>query len=111
MAHHVIFVGIGGTVLTLDSTSGNEVWSTAFNGADFASVILLGTTLYASAEGEVSAVDLASGEILWQHKLKGIGTGFVTFTGAGQVPPSMASRKRQQDNDGGAAAAAAAAAT
>jgi glucose dehydrogenase len=96
MAQHLIFVGIRGTVLALDSTSGSEIWRTSLKGADFVNVVLLGSTLFASANGEVFAVDPTTGQILWQNKLTGLGMGFVTFAGAGQVPPSMASRKRQQ---------------
>jgi len=45
----------------------------------------------------------ATGAILWQNKLKGLGTGFVTIAGAAQVR-AIARRKKQDDDAAGAGA-------
>ncbi len=102
-----LFVGICGMVLSLDAATGQEAWRTRLKGGDFVNVCLMDSGLYASTKGELFALDGATGAILWHNKLTGLGTGFVTIGGAGQVPPAMAKRRKQQNDAGGAAAAAA----
>ena len=76
-------------------------------GSSFVNVTLHGRTIVAATRGELFGLDASTGTILWKNKLKGLGTGFITIAGAGQVP-GMAALHSQED--GGAAAAGAAAA-
>ena len=102
-----ILIGIQGTVLALDPTTGDERWRTELKGTSFVNVTLHGRTIVAATRGELFGLDASTGTIVWRNKLKGLGTGFITIAGAGQVP-AMA---LQTHDDGGAAAAAAAAAS
>ena len=102
----MIFIGIRGTALALDPSSGSEVWRAVLKGGDFVNVSLVEGTVYAATKGELFALDPATGQILWHNTLKGLGTGFVTMAGSAQVPPAMASRRRQQQQAAAAAAAA-----
>ena len=92
----VVFIGIRGTVLALDSATGTELWRTPIKGADFVNVALVDGGLYASARGELFALDPETGFILWSNKLKGLGMGLVTIAGSSQAPPGAAELRRRQ---------------
>lgn len=91
-----IFVGVRGTVLALDASSGTEVWRTSLKGADFVNVTALDRQIIAATKGEVFALDPASGTVLWNNKLKGLGLGFVTVAGSDQVTAAAAGYRRKQ---------------
>ena len=94
-----VFVGICGTVLALDRSTGEEIWRTALKGSDFVNVALDGGQLLASARGEVYCLDPATGEILWSNPLKGLGWGLVSFTSpsiAGAAACLSEEHRRQQ---------------
>ncbi len=97
MTNGDLYVGLGGTVLALDPVTGTERWRRHLKGLDFVNVALVGTSLVAATKGEVFGLDPSTGQVLWHNKLKGLGRGFVTFVGAGQAPPAMASQRRKQD--------------
>lgn len=101
-----VCIGIQGTVLMLDATTGTEIWRAKLKGSSFVNVVVSDGRVYASARGELFALDAATGKILWNNKLKGLGTDLVTIAGGGQVPPGA---KRRQDAEAAAATAAAAA--
>jgi glucose dehydrogenase len=100
-----IYIGIQGSVLALDPSTGIELWQTDLRGREFVNVTVQGGMIVAATKGEVFALETGTGAILWRNKLKGLGMGFVTIAGAAQAPP-MARRKEQ--NDGSTAAATAA---
>jgi hypothetical protein len=90
-----IFIGIAGTVVALDRTTGHEVWRTDLKGADFTNVVLQDGDLFATTKGELFCLDPATGLIRWQNPLKWLGTGLVTIaTSGGQQTVSM--REKQQ---------------
>lgn len=100
-----IIVGVRGVVLALDPATGTELWRRTLRSGHFANVATHGKLVIATTRGEVFALDRTTGHVLWNNPLRGLGWGFVTIAGAGQVPPM---RQSQQDSDGAAAAAVAA---
>ncbi len=102
-----VFIGIKGTVVALDASTGQEIWRTDLPGAYFVNVASVGAGLYASTKGEMFSLDPATGSVLWHNKLKGLGVGFVTIAGGRQVPTAAALLKQRQSDAGAAAAAAA----
>ena len=105
-AQDAVFIGVQGTVLALDSATGEEIWRTSLKGSDFVNVTLLDDRLYASTKGEMFALDPGTGTTLWRNKLKGLGLGFVTIAGSAQVPVAAAWRIKQRAAAAGGAAAA-----
>jgi len=91
-----LFIGVRGTVLALDASSGTELWRTRLKGADFVNVTALDRQVIAATKGEVFALDPASGTMLWQNKLKGLGLGFVTVAGSDQVTTAAANERRRR---------------
>ena len=108
-ADDAVYIGVQGTVLALDASSGSERWRTRLKGSSFVNVAPQGRFILASTRGEIFALDPATGHVIWNNKLKGLGVGFVTIGGAGEVA-MMAAAQEQSDNAAGTAAAAAAAA-
>jgi outer membrane protein assembly factor BamB len=99
-----VYIGIGGTVLALDRTTGQEVWRNKLKMSDFVSVVLRDGDLYATAAGEIYCLDPATGVVRWHNQLKGLGRGLVTIATAEGGQVATMREKRQRD----AAAAASA---
>ncbi len=103
---NLIFIGIAGTVVALDRSTGSEVWRSKLGG-DFVNVFLQDGDLYAATKGEFFRLDPATGDIRWQNPLKGFGRGLITIAASGGQQVVVMREKAQRD----AAAAAAASST
>jgi len=103
----LVFIGIKGSVVALNRSTGEQVWATRLKGSDFVNVVLDGETLLASCWGEVFCLDPLTGRGLWHNPLRGFGIGLSTITtvnspGGGAVPMAQ---KRRSDEQSSAAAA------
>ena len=98
-----IFVGIKGTVVAIDRTSGETLWSTGLKGSEFVNLTLQDGDLFASCRGRLYKLDPGTGAIQWCNELPGLGWGIVTIAGASQVATSE--EKRRRDAQRAAAAA------
>lgn len=107
MASNVIYLGIKGTVVALNRTTGEELWRTALKGGDFVNVVLDDNQLYATTKGEIFCLNIKTGEPLWHNKLSGLGLGLITIAtpDGSQIVPAQEKRMR----DAAAATAAASA--
>ena len=94
-----VYIGIRGTVLSLEASTGAELWRTELAGADFVNVALMDGKIYAATRGEMFALDRATGAILWRNELKNLGLGFITIAGGEQIP-AAALAKMRRDSDG-----------
>ena len=103
-----LFIGINGTVLAIDRTTGRTVWETPLQRGDFVNVVLDGGELYAATRGELYRLDPATGEVLWNNGLKGKGYGPIAIAQSPDGNWGTIEEKRRRD---AAAAASTAAAT
>ena len=105
-----IYVGIRGTVLALDRSSGAEMWRADLKRGDFVNVVLDRDVVLAATKGELFCLDSATGKILWNNELKGLGRGLMTVATAnsplGSVVPNIAKKRRDDEAAAGATAAA-----
>jgi outer membrane protein assembly factor BamB len=85
-----LYVGIGGHVVALRPSDGQEIWRQKVKTAAFMTVFGSGDVVYAGAGGELFCLDAASGQIRWRNRLKGLGNGLVSFAGASQVEVAAA---------------------
>lgn len=91
MSDSPIFVGIGGSVLAIDASTGQERWRQKISsGATYTTVALLHERLYATASGEIWCLDPATGDVIWHNRLKGLGVGYVSVAGAERTVPVFA---------------------
>jgi outer membrane protein assembly factor BamB len=100
----LIVIGIAGTVVALDRSTGQELWRTNLKGGDFTNVVLQDGDLFATTKGELFCLDPATGSIRWQNPLKGLGRGLVTIASAGGQQTVLMREKRQRDEAAAAAA-------
>ena len=109
---NVIFVGIANTVLALEERTGDEVWRSALRTSDFTTVLWDGEVLIAASGGEAYRLDPATGAVLWNNKLKGLGRGIVSLASprtasAVDAQSVLAAQRRRAEQEAAAAATAA----
>ena len=107
----LIFVGIKGTAIALDRTTGKQVWATHLKGSNFVNVLLQGEQVLATTCGEVFCLTAMNGDPLWNNPLTGFGLGLATLSTAFASPNANASilaeemnRQERQRSSAGAAA-------
>lgn len=80
-----LMVGIKGHVLSIDAATGEERWRTKLPVRMASAVILThhgdDQSVLAGCSGELCCLDRASGQVLWQSPLKGLGLGLVGLEG------------------------------
>ena len=76
---NVIYIGVGGHVVAIREATGDEVWRTKLRRANFVTICVRPTAIYAGAAGHLYCLDPASGAIRWHNGLDGLGTGLVAF--------------------------------
>ncbi len=85
-ASGMLYVGIKGSVVALDRRTGLEAWRTVLKASvartsTFVCVFRDGDLVVATCNGEVYAMDPASGSLLWHNPLKGLGLGLTSLAG------------------------------
>jgi outer membrane protein assembly factor BamB len=109
----MIYLGLKGSVIAVDSATGQLVWETDLKGVDFVNVIIDGNNLFATTRGEIYCLDPQGGGIRWHNPLKGYGLGLVTIAADGVAPNTavIAAEKRRRDQQQASAATGATAAS
>jgi outer membrane protein assembly factor BamB len=100
-ARDLIYIGVRGTVLGLDRSTGVEIWRADLKGSDFVNVVLDGDRVIATTKGELFCLDSNTGERLWTNELRGLGRGLVTVATASSplgsaLPPAEKKRREQE---------------
>ena len=80
---NLIFIGIAGTVVALDRSTGSEVWRSKLGG-DFANLFLQDGDLYAATKGEFFRLDPADRRHLLAKSAKGVGPRTHHYRGVGR---------------------------
>lgn len=99
----MLFVGIRGVVLALHRRNGQVLWETSLKGWDFVTLVLDNGDLLATAKGEISCLDPATGRIRWTNPLRGYGYGIISIATQGQsssnpAAAAVAEAARQSDD-------------
>src|SRR5215510_11437307 len=107
----IIYLGVKGSVVAIDSATGQSIWSTSLKGAEFVNVVLDGGNLFAATRGEIFCLDPQTGGIRWHNPLRGYGWGLITIAGEGipQNVSSVTAEKRRRDQQQASAASRASA--
>ena len=82
----VVIIGIKGSVLALNASTGAEIWATHCKGSTFINVHEQDGRIFATTYGEIFCLDALTGQILWHNPLRGLGFGHITISGSPQVP-------------------------
>lgn len=103
----LIYVGIKGAVVALNSATGLEVWARKLKGSEFVNVALRGHDVLAATSGEVFCLDAQTGDLRWHNPLKGYGLGLVAMAGNGMSVEQLAVLAEKVRRNAEAAAASA----
>jgi len=98
-----LFIGINGTVLAIDRNTGEIAWQKHLKGGDFVNVVLDGSELYAATKGRVYRLEPATGGIVWENSLAGMGWGLVSIASPPDGNAAAMRRKQQLDEEAPAA--------
>lgn len=103
----LVFVGIKGHVLALDSATGAERWRTKLEGvrmraSSFVHLHRDADNLYATYNGELFCLEPASGMVRWHNQLTGLGTGLASVLSDAPSrvesgPASLFEEQRRED--------------
>src|SRR5215471_6210395 len=105
----LIYVGIGGSVVALERTTGERVWVTHLKGRNFVNVLVDDGKILATCGGEIFCLDPFTGDGVWHNPLKGLGTGLTTIATASQsqgVAAPAAAEQQIRDEQAASSAAA-----
>ena len=102
----LVFVGIKGSVVALNRSTGEQVWATHLKGSGFVNVVLDTGRILATTSGEIFCLDANTGQGMWHNPLKGFGLGLATIAteSAPQGNTTAMAEKQQQDEEAAAAA-------
>jgi outer membrane protein assembly factor BamB len=100
-----VFLGVRGSVVALDETTGVKIWATKLKGIGFVNLMLAENQIYAATKGEIFCLDPATGKILWQNPLRGMGLGLVCIAASGSQPNPAAAMQQKKNQESAAAAA------
>ena len=101
-----VYLGVKGSVITLDADTGQQLWVTHLKGSGFVQVVLDGDDLYATTYGEIFCLDLQTGTVRWHNALKGFGLGLVSMATEGAPSDSLLTQLAEQQRNEQASAAA-----
>ena len=104
----LVFIGIKGSVVALNRTTGEQVWATHLKGMNFVNVIVEDDRVLASCQGEIYCLDSLTGNALWHNQLKGHGIGLATIAtenNPGNAQSALVAEKRNRDQQAAASAA------
>ncbi|HXS68278.1 MAG TPA: PQQ-binding-like beta-propeller repeat protein [Candidatus Polarisedimenticolia bacterium] len=99
-----IYLGVRGSVIALDSATGQQIWSAKLKVTEFVNVVLDGNNLYATTRGEIFCLDPQGGGIRWHNPLRGYGWGLITITGENisqSVTVASAEKRRRDQQQAG----------
>jgi len=87
----LVFVGFNARVAALDQRTGDIVWQwKASDGSGYVSLLLDGTSLFASVNGYTYCLDAPTGQQLWQNRMTGFGFGVTSLVSTqGSSPHSV----------------------
>lgn len=95
----LLFIGIKGRILAVDSATGREIWRTELKGSGFVNVVVENGGLYAATKGELYGLDPATGQIRWSNSLPGLGCDLISIASSAQsgIAIQREALKRNED--------------
>lgn len=96
-----IYIGVKGSVVCLDHTTGKEQWKTHLKSSQLTTLKVSGDLIIAHTKGELYGLDRKTGRQLWNNPLTGLGYGYCII--ASDDPSTDVVLSAQQANDAAAA--------
>jgi outer membrane protein assembly factor BamB len=111
LTDQIVLLAVKHTVLAFDKQTGGRLWSRDLGGGlsgDFVTLLADTSRVYAHARGRFFCLDLATGAVLWQDELPGLGfgVGSIALPGGPATGTPVAPQRQELLNQTAAAAAA-----
>ncbi len=74
-----LYIGIGGHIVAIQASTGEEIWRTKLRRTSFVTVCVRPGAVFGGAAGHLYCLDPATGAIRWHNGLDGLGTSLVSF--------------------------------
>jgi outer membrane protein assembly factor BamB len=94
-ASGALIIGLKGTVVAVDRSTGETLWSTHLKGGQFVTVVVEDGAIFAATSGRLYRLDPATGDVRWSNELPGLGYGLVCIAGAADAALFGEHKKRQ----------------
>ena len=91
-----LIIGVKGTVVAVDRSTGETLWSTHLKGSQFVTVAVEDGAVFAATSGRLYRLDPTTGDVRWSNELPGLGYGLVCIAGASSAA-LFGENKRRQD--------------
>jgi outer membrane protein assembly factor BamB len=95
---NALIVGLKGTVVAVDRSTGETLWSTNLKGSQFVTVVVEDGAIFAATSGRLYRLDPATGEVRWSNELPGLGYGLACIAGASGAALLGEYKRRQDDS-------------
>ncbi len=79
MTDKSLFIGVCGTIISIEKETGKELWRTHLKGYEFVIFTVDDNSIYVHTSGHLFCIDKKNGKILWKNDLKGLGNGFASI--------------------------------
>ncbi|MFK8010808.1 MAG: PQQ-binding-like beta-propeller repeat protein [Marinicellaceae bacterium] len=94
MSH--LYLGIKGSVVCIEKSSGKELWSTKLKSMHITNIICLSGQIFAYTKGHLFCIDKDFGKIIWENSLPGYGYGPCIFATENNNQQQTAALSEQQ---------------
>ena len=92
-----LYIGVKGHVVCLDKRTGKEIWKTHLKSSGLTNLVVQDDLVIAHTKGELYALKLTDGAILWNNPLTGLGYGYCLIASNSQNNVSvMAQQEAEQ---------------
>jgi outer membrane protein assembly factor BamB len=98
-----LIIGVKGTVVAVDRSTGETLWSTHLKGGQFVTVAVEDGAVFAATSGRLYRLDPTTGDVRWTNELPGLGYGLVCIAGASSAALFGENKKRQDASHASAA--------
>ena len=71
-----LYIGVKGHVVCLNKRTGKEIWKTHLKSSGLTNLVIQDDLIVAHTKGELFALKMTDGAILWNNPLTGLGYGY-----------------------------------
>jgi outer membrane protein assembly factor BamB len=101
-----LYIGIGGHIVAIQASTGEEIWRTKLRRSSFVTVCVRPGAVFGGAAGHLYCLDPGTGAIRWHNGLDGLGTSLVSFGDPIAAAAAIAAQQAAAAASTGAAAGA-----
>ena len=91
-----LYIGVKGHVVCLDKRTGKELWKTHLKSSGLTNLVIHDDLIVAHTKGELYALKMTDGAILWNNPLDGMGYGHCLIATSSQNTVSILAQHQSE---------------